>query len=121
MYQRLSLVPIGFPILDDLRLQLLVQKEANRRRVVAIEKILAFMEKPLEARGLKPQESCVTFQSVDRFGTQTYTYFGGTFNLEFEVMFRGSASKPVVVGVEHIAPEYLGIVALISKDDLKSN
>lgn len=117
MYLQLTDTPLGFPILDDLRLALLAQRRQNEWRASVCEAVCAFIDQKMARRkvGITATAQNIQFFRTDRFGKTTICYCGGTFDIAIEVDKTNSGLVLEVIGVSHTNPFQIGFVAIVGE------
>ena len=115
MYQRLTLVPTGFPLIDDLRIALLTQQEVNHRRTLVNGAVCTFVGQKLQSRGIIAKETNIQFLKTDRHGKTTVCYQGGTFDIHIDVTVTKEGTVLEVVGVSHLNLFLTGLVAQVGE------
>ncbi len=116
MYQQLTDVPTGFPILDDLRLALLTQRVINEWRDGVCKAVCAFIDQKMVRRdAFTASAENIKYFHVDCYGKTTVHYDAGTFDLVFKAVRTNDGIVLEVVGVAHTNPFQIGIVALVGE------
>ena len=117
MYQQLTLKPIGFPILDDLRLALLSQRRRNDWNASVSNAVCVFIDQKMARRNgaITASSQNIQFIRTDCYGKTVVHYDGGTFDIMVEATRTNRGIVIEVVGVSHTNPFQIGIVAIVGE------
>lgn len=113
MFQSLYEVS-GFPLIEDLRISILMQRWKNELDDLSRVAVLRLLETKLERRDIVPDARGLAVVKRSRNGCRTIKYNGGFFTITIMVTPHRSTPLLEVVEVDHVSTEF-GLVARVGE------